>query len=300
MKSSFQYFLFFASILLFSFPGYSEEDLSGETDDAKDLRKEIEELKKENAALRAELESKSPPSSAASQGTALAPVAIPKNSPPEEKPKWTGNVSVGGSLDRGNTTAENLAIGGEVTLTTEDEKWKNTVNGTLGRTQGITTTQRINQSSQYENYFDPKWYFFLHEASTYDKLAGIQYRGVVGPGAGYHLIKTKEFTLDVELGVALEAQKIPEQDWEYTPRALGASNFEYKITSTTRIFLNARVLPNIQQPDDYLAEAHLGIETQITRPLSLTFTINDFYNSQPPDSFQKNDLNAITALVWKF
>lgn len=60
------------------------------------------------------------------------------------------------------------------------------------------------------------------------------------------------------------------------------------------------MLPNYEGPADYQLDAHLGLETPITRPLDLKFTINDLYNSRPPQTFQRNDLNAVTSLVWKF
>ena len=79
-----------------------------------------------------------------------------------------------------------------------------------------------------------------------------------------------------------------------------AEKFEHKFNDKTKIWQSFEVLPEIEDFDNYILNAELGVETQLVQKLALRSYVQDTYDNQPAPGRKKNDIKLVTALVYKF
>jgi hypothetical protein len=78
--------------------------------------------------------------------------------------------------------------------------------------------------------------------------------------------------------------------------------FHYAISSHAKAWETVKVLPQVNQFDNYLVLAELGVEAGLTKgnKLNVRSVFQDSYNNIPATDRLRNDLKLITSLVYKF
>ncbi|MGH7980566.1 MAG: DUF481 domain-containing protein, partial [Limisphaerales bacterium] len=127
----------------------------------------------------------------------------------------------------------------------------------------------------------------------------VEYRVITSAGAGYYFIKNKMTTLSSEAGPSLEAEKLDDETHQY-PTARVAENFERKIDEHAKVWENVEFLPPVTFPDAFLINAEVGVETPLTKKLSLQTYLQDNYANVPAPGYKPNDLKLVSGLVLKF
>ncbi len=79
-----------------------------------------------------------------------------------------------------------------------------------------------------------------------------------------------------------------------------AERFDEKISDRVKLWQMAEILPQVDKWDNYIVNAEAGIETSITRKLSLRTFLQDTYHSRPARGREHNDLKLVTAIAYKF
>ncbi len=84
----------------------------------------------------------------------------------------------------------------------------------------------------------------------------------------------------------------------FTARA--AERFELKLNDRVRIWQSLEFLPQVDDLDNYILNAEAGIESALTKKLSLRTFVQDTYDNVPAPGRQKNDVKLVTAIAYKF
>ena len=144
-----------------------------------------------------------------------------------------------------------------------------------------------------------------------DLVEDMAYRVTVGPGAGYYLIKNTNTTLSAEAGGGVQFQRIGDTIMVGT-NTVGsyknetfatvrfAEKFEHKFNSHARLWQSVEFLPQVDEFDNYLVNFEVGIETTLTKTISLKTFVVDNFASQPASNRQKNDFRLVSGLSYKF
>jgi putative salt-induced outer membrane protein len=229
------------------------------------------------------------------------------NAPP--KPKWTGDVSVGITLTRGNsdTTLANLTASAD--RKTPANEWllgasltygkaKVTSNGT---TFSSTTAQSANGFLQYNQMFTPRFYGYARVEGLHDDVADIHYRLTIGPGAGYYLVKNERTDFSVEGGPSCISQSIGSSRQNFVTLRV-AEKFHFKLSDRARLWENAEIDPDLQNTKSYIVTSEIGIAADLTanKNLSLNVFLDDDFQSVPAAGRQKNDAKLVAAIDYKF
>lgn len=224
-------------------------------------------------------------------------------------PQWVTSAALGATLTRGNS--DTTLVSAEVR--TED-KWDAFNDLTLGA-NGLYGTQRSPGASsatetadllhgfvQYNRVFAAdKLYGFLRVDGLHDGIADIQYRLTTSPGIGYYVVKEKNTEVGVEAGPGWIDEKLGDHYENFGVFRL-AERIRQTISDRARAWEMLEYLDEMDKLDNYIVNAEIGIEADLTKKknLSLRVTLDDNYNNEPAAGRLKNDLKLITAIAYKF
>ena len=225
--------------------------------------------------------------------------------PPEAPKGWETTAAASLTLTRGNSETFLATLG----LDTQ-RKWARDevfmgVSGGYGESTTddvyAKNTEFVQGFGQYNHLFTERLYGGLRLDGQYDGIAGIEYRFKVSPMLGYYLIKNDRMTLAVEGGPSLIYEHLEGQDSHGYWAARFAERFEYKLTATTKVWESLEYLPKVDEWDkNYLLNFEAGIDTAITKSLSLRVVFQDQYASQPANGRENNDLRLMAGVAYKF
>ena len=253
----------------------------------------------------------------AQNATAPAPAPAPAATVPAaevKKPFWEVSAALGATITSGNSDSVMVTAGilaqhkdlkNEIRLSLDGGYGKTKSTGPLGVSNNQLNAQFVRGTAQYNRLITERFYFYGRVDGLYDAVAGVDYRFTISPGAGYYFIKTDKLLLSGEVGPGVVTERLN------PTRGASAGNdtyctirfgetFEYKLSDKTRIWQNFEYLPNVADWGQYVMNFTVGIETSLTKKLSLRSFLQDSYQSQPATGRVHNDLKWITGIAYKF
>jgi putative salt-induced outer membrane protein YdiY len=237
--------------------------------------------------------------------SAQAPAAAAAPPPPPETLGWVTTAAAGFTLTRGNS--ENFLA--TLSLDTK-RKWEKDeaflgISGGYGdstvNNAYTKNTEFLQGFGQYNHLFSDRFYGGLRLDAQYDGIAGVDYRAKITPMVGYYLIKNEKMTLSAEAGPSAVFEHLEGESARSYMAIRFAENFEYKLTATTKVWETLAYIPEISDwANNYLLNLEVGIDTAITKQLSLRVVFQDMYASQPAAGRKSNDLRLLAGVAYKF
>ena len=225
--------------------------------------------------------------------------------PPPETQTWVTTAAAALTLTRGNS--ENFLV--TLTLDTK-RKWERDelafgASGGYGDSTSNDTytknTEFLQGYGQYNHLFTERFYAGLRLDAQYDGIAGVDYRVKITPLAGYYLIKNKKMNLSVEAGPSAVFEHLQGMDPTTYAAIRFSETFDYKLTESTKIWETLSYIPQIDEwTQNYLLNFEAGIDTAITKKLSLRVVFQDMYASQPAPGKKDNDLRLLAGIAYMF
>ena len=216
---------------------------------------------------------------------------------------WITSAAFGFSLAKGNT--DNMLANGNLLST---KKWDRNeidlgIDGTYGETDGVRTAGNIHGFGQYNRLFTERTFGLLRVDALNDSIADIDYRLTVSPGVGYYFIKNTNTFLRGEAGPAFVTERQGGISRDYVTLRI-AERFETKLSETSKLWQSLEWLPEFEDFNSYVINFEIGIETALTKKLSLRTFVQDTYDSTPAATatgfLKKNDMRLVASLAYKF
>ena len=226
------------------------------------------------------------------------PTTVPALVAPVKTP-WQSSISAGLTLTRGNSDTMLVTAGALTEKKGKINEWAFAADGAYGKNEGVENVYTLRGSGQFNHLFTEKFYGYVRANALHDAIADLQYRVTVGPGVGYYLLKETNTTLAVEAGSAVVFERLGTNDNTYATLRL-AERFEHKFKDRARIWQSVEILPQVDDFINYLINAELGIESALSKKLSLLTFVVDNFNNQPAGGRQKNDVKLVSGLKYKF
>jgi putative salt-induced outer membrane protein YdiY len=228
--------------------------------------------------------------------------SIPTNPPPNP---WKSSASAGLTVTRGNSDTLLAAFAAKTEKSWDKNELSFGADATYGESkingQDTTTANSVRGYGQYNRLFTPRWYGYLRADALHDDLADIAYRVTLSPGVGYYFIKDKQTEFSIEGGPGVVSQRLGDDDSTYVILRI-ADKFKHELNDRARIWQTAEFLPQVDKFDNYIINAEIGVEADLTqdKKLSLRAYLQDTYNSIPAPGHKKNDAKLIAAIAYKF
>lgn len=235
--------------------------------------------------------------------TNTAPVAPPVASKPKvEKPlkyPWKSSLSLGLTITRGNS--HTLLYNGEIQTDkkTPDNEYSLGAGGAYGSQDSQDNVNTYHAYGQWNHLFSKKLYAYVRVDAKRDIIADLDYRLNIGPGVGYYFIKGASTTLAAEGGMGYQYEHLDNEFNSFATARL-AENFEHKFNDRARVWQKVEWLPQVDEVDNYIVNLEVGVETGITKTLSLKTYLDDSFATRPAPGRQKNDVKIVSAIAYKF
>jgi putative salt-induced outer membrane protein len=218
---------------------------------------------------------------------------------PEKKPGWDTSAALGFTLTRGNS--DTLLFTGNIVT---GKKWDQNelsfgADATYGENDGNKNAESLHGFGQYNWLFTDRAYGYARLEGLHDAVADVEYRITLSPGAGYYFIKTDASKLSGEVGPGFIYEKQGGNTRGYLTLRL-AERYDQKIGERAKLWQSVELLPQVDNFDNFIVNAEIGLETALTKKLSLRTYLQDTYDNQPASGRKKNDLKLVTALAYKF
>jgi len=228
--------------------------------------------------------------------TSYGQVAAPVPPPP---PKWEKSAALGLTLTEGNS--DTLLVTANVLAARKGERNEISLgaDGTYGENNDVKNNETLHGFVQYNRLFTDRFYGYARLDGLHDAIADVEYRFTFSPGVGYYFIKNERTRLSAEAGPGYIYEKQGDDERGYFIARL-AEKFDHKFNDKTRIWQSLEFLPEIEDFDNYIVNAEVGVETQLMTKLALRSSLQDTYDNEPAPGRKKNDIKLVTALVWRF
>ena len=216
------------------------------------------------------------------------------------KPAWESSVAFGFTLIRGNSDTL-LATGG---IQTHKKTFADEISlgadGAYGENNSVQNVNSAHGFSQYNHLFSERFFGYLRADALHDEIADLQYRLTLSPGVGYYFLRQTNASFAGEFGPAMVFERLGSKDNNYVTARV-AERFEHKFTeSNARVWESAEILPQINDFNNFVANAELGLEASVTKKVSLQAYAQDNFVNEPAPGRQQNDLRIVSGLKYKF
>ena len=216
------------------------------------------------------------------------------------KPIWASSASLGLTLTRGNSDTTLFTIKLLTDRKTSVNELSLGADGAYGANNGVKNTESLRGFGQWNHLFSEKFFGYVRAEGLHDGIADIKYRALVGPGAGYDFLKQTNTTLAVEAGGSMVFERLGTNDSTYETLRL-AERFEHKFDGHgARVWQTIEILPQVDDFNNYIVNAEIGVEASIVKNLSLQAYIDDSYANVPAAGRKKNDVKLVSGISYKF
>lgn len=230
---------------------------------------------------------------------ALAVSGLAQSAPTATKETgWLTTANFGLSLASGNT--DNLLTTGNLL---SSKKWDMNeidlgIDGTYGETDGTQSAGNVHGFGQYNRLFSERFFGLLRLDAVNDAIAEVNYRVTISPGVGYYLIKNTNTFLRVEAGPGFVFERVDSVDDDYVTLRL-AERFEHTLNERVKIWQSAEWLPAFEDFSSYVLNAEIGLDTSLTKKLSLRTYVQNTYDSTPAPGLKENDFKLFVGIAYK-
>ncbi len=222
----------------------------------------------------------------------------------QETDSWQISMAIGFNKTDGNS--DTLLLNSSLTAEKEMEKniYRFGIEGAYGETkveqedgstEDTATAQNAKGFAHYKRTHE-RSYVYLDSSVLHDDIAEVDYRALMGPGAGYFLIKSEVATLGIEAGPTYLWEKVGGQEDDY-PVLRFAQRYDWQISETAKLWQAVEYLPRIDDSEDYLLNAEIGAEAALNTHLSLRVVVQERYDNTPAEGQERSDLTMIVALA---
>ena len=220
------------------------------------------------------------------------------NPPPQGV--WTGNVTVGGSLQSGNTDRASASVAAGAERRTDRDRLGFGFLYNYGEENDQLTVRNTYVSAKYDYFFTKRLYGYLGMELLNDQFQDIQLRTIVGPGMGYQIWDDPVKSLAFEAGVSYFSDNMRVgEDTDYFAARLGL-NFRYNLFKS--IVFTERLLyyPSLETFSNYTLRNEAALTTPLGTKWGLKLANIFQYDNDPSQGLGKTDSQWLLGLQYSF
>jgi putative salt-induced outer membrane protein YdiY len=222
----------------------------------------------------------------------------------ETKPVgWSGDVSLGIALARGNSNTTNISLSFTAEkLLSKKLEWANRGNYLLGRTADTKNSETIEFTSTAK-WTHPKDFFTQIEINALqDKFKNYNHRIIPHLGIGYKIIQSDKAEASLMSGISGVFTKFEDSgETDYFTGLMIGNEIVWKISPTAEFVQNLSINSNFSRFNNYFIRLEMSLSAAIANGWALKISMIDKYESFPiGEGIKKNDMIFLTNLSWKF
>lgn len=220
--------------------------------------------------------------------------------------KWTGSITAGATLSRGNTESDNYSLSAAAVRRTEDDRFTLGAGYYLGRQEDPTTGDKFTSvdnwfaQGKYDYFVSEKLYYYGVLRVERDRIAGLDLRVMPGVGVGYQWVESPDFNFSTEAGLSYVYEDYDTGGSDEHVAARLAYHVDKRFNDKVTGFHNLEYLPSLERLDDYNIIADAGLRAALTTNMFGEAKVEWRYDATPAPGAVNNDLRFILGLGWLF
>jgi putative salt-induced outer membrane protein YdiY len=231
----------------------------------------------------------------------LAGPVVAQAQAPAEPKVWTVEMSAGLALTSGNTDTSNVNASYNVIY---NPQRKNVVKSDglflRGETEGVLSANRLSLNVRDEYSLTMRVFVFGQNQYLRDEFKSIDYLLAPTAGVGYKLYDTETTKLAVDGSVGGVWEKNPGFEVSSSGALAFGEKLTQNLTMTTTLTQSFTALWKMNNFDDALLTAGIGVAASMSTHTQLKFEVLDTYKNLPPlPTIQKNDVAVLMSIVFK-
>jgi putative salt-induced outer membrane protein len=221
---------------------------------------------------------------------------------------WQIDSSLGFALARGNSKTTNLAVGFNAVRATMHDKltaYMDSIYASSGLvvapgvTAGVTAND-IRGGAMYQHDVSARAFVYGSGDFEYNELQFLDLRSIWGAGAGYHVIKRMDTTLDLFAGANYTKESYSTGIRRNLAALTIGDLFRHQIGKNTSINETLVVYPELSHLGEYRLALDISLATKINTWLGWQSTLSDRYISDPIPATVNNDFIFSTGFNFTF
>jgi putative salt-induced outer membrane protein YdiY len=216
-------------------------------------------------------------------------------------PLFTGSITVGGTVTRGNTDTETLAAGIKLgyRLKAEQLSFSGEYDYGQQKVAGVSTTSvdHWDLDAKYQHYFTKKFYGYIEGDAAKDRIAFLDLRFDPSAGVGYNWLDGEPLKFNTEGGIAWLYEKYTNDTPTVEDAALKlAYHLTYDFNDKVSLFHDVTYVPSLDRGSRFLLESDLGLHAKLNDKLFTELKAEWDYNSTPAIGALKNDFRYVVSV----
>ncbi len=227
------------------------------------------------------------------------------NPPAVEPPKWTGQMTIGGSLVTGNTERRAMGASFDASRRSEtdrisfDAAWDYADDKTGG--DWVLSQRRTGGGIKYDYFLTKRWYALGNARVLGDTLADLAMRFTGGAGLGYTMIENDMTTFVVEGGLSY----LNENYISSTPpvdyvAARVAYRLAHTISEDTKLIHGVEAFPSLERAEDIYLQMKTEVVTKIAGDMIASLSWIMDYDNTPVSGNERTDHRVLLSVGWSF
>ena len=214
--------------------------------------------------------------------------------------EWSQSLSLGVNLARGNTENTQFNTRYDAKKTREKDSLELKAAANFGEDDIKKNTDNYLAEVQYNRTISNQLFWLLKSSYEVDNIANLDYRFQLTPGLGYKVLAEKGNELNVEVGLGYQGEQFKDQESDSSAAYRFAQNWNYTLSSSSSLWQEAEINGDIDEADDFIIKAVIGIQSKVAGDLSLKSYVENRFTNEPALGLKKNDISFNTVLVYSF
>lgn len=234
------------------------------------------------------------------QGTAET---IKENSKNKTNLKWSGDMSLGLAMTKGNSDTLNVSFSFALNKKFGKKlEWRNSGFYLYHSEKKIKSAESLGLTSRLNWLKNKRFYSYVEFQALRDIFKDYNYRLTPGLGLGYKILESKKlkYTMYAGLNQVITRSISTKLHESYAGVKVG-DQLTWKISSTTELNQKAEYIYRISELKKYFFRFETGIAAAITKRWALSVSFVNSYDSSPSKTgIKKNDYTLVAGINFKF
>jgi putative salt-induced outer membrane protein YdiY len=216
---------------------------------------------------------------------------------PKPPVTWTLRISLGGSMNRGNTDNQEFYGQGDFVTRTPMNRFSLGGNYQRSEENDVKTADNAMGYMKYDHFLSKQWYLYANATAQQDEFQDLDLRTTLGLGSGYQFVESERTTLALEGGLSYVDENFSTApDRSYVAGRWGVKFDYYILPKSLQFFLNHTGLQSLESSKDLLLYTQTGFRIPFYKDLNLALQMNWQYDKSPAPGTEKNDYTYIISL----
>ncbi|OIO67479.1 MAG: hypothetical protein AUJ57_11245 [Zetaproteobacteria bacterium CG1_02_53_45] len=224
-------------------------------------------------------------------------VAATSASAEDAESNWKNNLELGAVKTNGNT--QTMTLNSALKMVHDGANLRETLTASANNStsKNTTTAEKYDASLQEDWKITERDYLFFRLGFESDRFAGFRHRFSETAGYGRDLIKTEDFSWNLELGAGLRQSRFTDRTRKNEAIGRAASNIGWNISESARF---TQALSTEGGKSGWSSKSVTGLQHKLNSHLASKISLKLDHNSKVPAATKKLDIETAITLVVSF